>query len=122
MTDQITNALLAGIVTISADAVVCVDEAQTIIFFNEGAEKLFGYSAQEILGQPLEQLLPTRFRESHATLVHGFGRADTRARKMGERGQISGLRKNGEEFPAEAAISHVGEQGSQVYSVVLRDV
>ncbi|HZK77628.1 MAG TPA: GAF domain-containing sensor histidine kinase, partial [Gemmatimonadaceae bacterium] len=47
---------------------------------------------------------------------------DTRARKMGERGQISGLRKNGEEFPAEAAISHVGEQGSQVYSVVLRDV
>src|SRR4051812_7587373 len=122
MTDPITNELLAGIVTISADAVVCVDEAQKIIFFNDGAEKIFGYTAAEILGQPLEALLPERFRKAHATQVHRFGRSETRARKMGERGQISGLRKNGQEFPAEAAISHVGEEGNQVYSVVLRDV
>lgn len=122
MSDHITNELLAGIVTISADAVVCVDEAQKIIFFNDGAEKIFGYSADEVLGQQLELLLPVRYRASHASQVHRFGRSATRARKMGERGQISGLRKNGEEFPAEAAISHVGEEGNQVYSVVLRDV
>ncbi len=122
MIDQITNELLAGIVTISADAVVCVDESQTIIFFNDGAEKIFGYSAEEILGQPLERLIPERFRETHAGQVHRFGASATRARKMGERGQISGLRKNGQEFPAEAAISHVGEMGRQIYSVVLRDV
>lgn len=122
MSEYITNALLAGIVTISADAIVCVDEAQRIIFFNEGAEKIFGYAAEEIVGQPLERLIPVRFRDPHAAQVHDFGRSNTRARKMGERGQISGLRKNGEEFPAEAAVSHVGEQGEQVYSVVLRDV
>jgi PAS domain S-box len=122
MGDHITNELLAGIVTISADAVVCVDEAQKIIFFNEGAEKIFGYAADEVIGQPLELLIPERFRKSHSDQVHRFGQSGTRARKMGERGQISGLRKNGQEFPAEAAISHVGEDGKQVYSVVLRDV
>ena len=122
MNDPITDAVLAGIVTISADAIVCVDEEQKIIFFNEGAEKIFGYATAEILGQQLEILIPDRFRKSHSSEVHGFGDSNTRARKMGERGQISGLRKNGEEFPAEAAISHFGEQGNQVYSVVLRDV
>ena len=45
-----------------------------------------------------------------------------RARRMGERGQILGLRKSGEEFPAEAAISHLVAEGRKVYSVVLRDV
>jgi PAS domain S-box-containing protein len=122
MSDQITNELLAGIVTISADAVISVDEAQKIIFFNDGAEKIFGYTAEEIVGKPLEVLIPERFRESHAGQVHRFGQSTTRARKMGERGQISGRRKNGQEFPAEAAISHVGDAGRQVYSVVLRDV
>ncbi|HXV16737.1 MAG TPA: PAS domain S-box protein, partial [Gemmatimonadaceae bacterium] len=122
MSDHITNELLAGIVTISADAVVCVDEGQSIIFFNEGAEKIFGYQANEVMGKPLEMLIPERFRAPHAEQVHRFGKSATRARKMGERGQISGLRKDGEEFPAEAAISHVGTDGHQVYSVVLRDV
>src|SRR6476620_9635910 len=116
MSNPITNELLAGIVTISADAVVCVDESQKIIFFNEGAEKIFGYSEKEILGQQLEVLIPERFRAPHASLVHRFGQSATRARKMGERGQISGLRKDGEEFPAEAAISHVVNDGAQVYS------
>lgn len=122
MTDPITDAILAGIVMISADAIVCVDEAQQIIFFNEGAEKIFGYSSDEIIGQTLEQLIPNRFRGTHSAQLHEFGKSSTRARKMGERRQISGLRKNGEEFPAEAAISHFGKPGNQVYSVVLRDV
>jgi PAS domain S-box len=122
MSDHITNELLAGIVTISADAVVCVDEAQKIIFFNDGAEQIFGYGSEEVMGQPLEILIPERFRAPHAGHLHRFGLSGTRARKMGERGQISGLRKNGQEFPAEAAISHVGDDGRQVYSVVLRDV
>lgn len=122
MSDHITNELLAGIVTISADAVVCVDETQKIIFFNDGAAKIFGYASEEIIGQPLEILIPERFRATHADQVHRFGQSGTRARKMGERGQISGVRKNGQEFPAEAAISHMGDAGRQVYSVVLRDV
>ena len=51
--EAITDAILAGIVTISADAIICVDDSQRIIFFNEGAESIFGYSTHEIMGQPL---------------------------------------------------------------------
>ena len=118
----ITDAVLAGIVTISADAIICVDESQRIIFFNEGAESIFGYTVDEIMGRPLEQLIPERYRSTHASHVRRFGHSDVRARRMGERGQILGLRKNGEEFPAEAAISHLGTEPEKIYSVVLRDV
>jgi PAS domain S-box len=117
-----TDAILAGIVTISADAIICVDESQKIIFFNEGAESIFGYLPNEVIGQPLEMLIPQRYRASHSSHVREFGSSEVRARRMGERGQILGLRKNGEEFPAEAAISHLGPDGRAVYSVVLRDV
>ena len=119
---SITDAVLAGIVTISADAIICVDESQRIIFFNEGAESIFGYTVDEIMGRPLEQLIPERYRSTHASHVRRFGHSDVRARRMGERGQILGLRKNGEEFPAEAAISHLGAEPEKIYSVVLRDV
>ncbi len=118
----INDAILADIVTISADAIICVDESQRIIFFNEGAEVIFGYSTEEIIGKPLETLIPERFRPRHGEQVRRFGQAETRARKMGERGQISGLRKSGEEFPADAAISHLDGVAGKVYAVVLRDV
>ena len=120
--EAITDALLAGIVTISADAIICVDDTQRIIFFNEGAEAIFGYSSKEILGQRLDILIPERFRGTHHEHVRQFGESGIHARRMGERGQISGLRQNGEEFPAEAAISHLGAGNERVYSVVLRDV
>jgi len=122
ISETITDAILAGIVTISADAIICVDSAQKIIFFNEGAESIFGYPSEEVMGQSLERLIPARYRSSHASHVRAFGESPVHARRMGERGQILGLRKNGEEFPAEAAISHLGPEGARVYSVVLRDV
>jgi PAS domain S-box-containing protein len=120
--NAVTDAVLAGLVTISTDAIICIDESQRVIFFNDGAESIFGWSAEEILGQPLEILLPERYRPRHAAQVRQFGQSKTHARKMGERGQISGLRKNGEEFPADAAISHIDGEGGKIYSVVLRDV
>ena len=120
--EAITDAILAGIVTISADAIICVDDSQRIIFFNEGAESIFGYSTDEIMGQPLEALIPERYRGSHASHVRKFGQSPVHARRMGERGTIFGRRKSGDEFPAEAAISHLGSEGQKVYSVVLRDV
>lgn len=121
-TVAIADSILAGIVTISADAIICVDESQRIIFFNEGAENIFGYPAREIMHQPLEMLIPERYRATHSDHVRRFGTSGVRARRMGERGQIIGLRKNGNEFPAEAAISHLGSGSQMVYAVVLRDV
>ena len=115
--------LFSGLLAIAADAVIAVDEDQRIIFFNEGAERIFGWSASEVGGEYLEVLLPERYRAAHRGHVHGFGEAHGRARLMGERQQISGQRKSGEEFPAEAAIERVELTGGRsIYAAVLRDI
>jgi PAS domain S-box-containing protein len=114
--------LFSGFLAISADAVIAVDDEQRIIFFNEGAERIFGWTADEVGGKYLEMLLPARFRPNHRGHVHSFGAAHGHARLMGERQEISGLRKSGEEFPAEASIQHMQMGGRSIYAAVLRDV
>ena len=122
MPDPITRDILAEIVEIAADAVICMDAFQRITFFNKGAEAIFGYTPDEIVGQRIETLIPERYRANHARQVAEFGRSKVHARRMGERREIAGLRKSGEEFPAEAAISQVHQGDNVTYAVVLRDV
>ena len=117
-----TELLLADIVAISADAIICVDANQMITLFNDGAAAVFGWTADEVMGKPLDMLLPERFRGLHGGLVDGFRKSKHSARRMGERREISGQRKNGQEFPAEAAISKVNKGDTVVFSVVLRDI
>lgn len=118
-----SETLLAGILSIAADAIIVVDEALCIVNFNHGAEQIFGYAAPEAVGQPLDILLPERFRATHGPLVRAFGAGQGAARRMGHRREIYGRRKSGEEFPAEASISKLAlPDGRVVYSAVLRDV
>ncbi len=120
---RLSEAKLAGIISIANDAIISIDEAQRITIFNEGAEEIFGWSREEALGQPLDILLPARFREIHRRDVRGFAAGNIKSRRMGERRPaIFGLRKSGEEFPAEAAISKLEANGSRLFTVVLRDV
>jgi PAS domain S-box-containing protein len=114
--------LFAGLLAISADAVIAVDDEQRIVFFNEGAQRIFGWNAEDVGGQPLEMLLPERYRAAHRGHVHGFGAAHGRARLMGERQQICGLRRNGDEFPCEAAIQRIEVDGKNIFAAVLRDI
>jgi PAS domain S-box-containing protein len=122
MPNRITHDILAEIVEIAADAVICMDAFQRITFFNKGAEAIFGWTSDEIVGQRIETLIPDRYRSSHPRHVAEFGRSQVNARRMGERREIAGVRKNGEEFPAEAAIAQVHQGDDVIYSVVLRDV
>lgn len=122
MNNPLTNSILRQAVTISADAIICVDATHRITFFNQGAEQIFGYAIAEVVGQPLSLLLPERFRSAHAAHISAFGDGKMVARTMGERRTISGVRKDGTEFPAEAAIAHADTEDGQAFSVVLRDV
>lgn len=118
-----SEAKFSGILEIAADAIISVDERQRIVHYNFGAERIFGWAAAEALGQDLSFLLPQRHRGGHAQFVHGFGMASERSRQMGERRAISGLRRDGTEFPAEASISKlVLGTGERIYTVLLRDV
>ena len=63
----------ASIVAIAADGIISVDATQTILFFNEGAERMFGWRADEVLGRHLSVLIPDRFRGAHEGHIRGFG-------------------------------------------------
>ncbi len=113
---------LSGIVEIAQDAIITVDERQHITLFNQGAERIFGYTAPEALGQPLHLLLPARVVAAHAEHVTHFARSPDTARLMGERREILGRRKDGSEFPAEASISRLVHDKRTVFTAILRDV
>ncbi|MDV2995137.1 MAG: Sensor histidine kinase RcsC [Chroococcidiopsis sp. SAG 2025] len=119
---QNSQALFAGIVAIADDAIISIDSNQRITLFNSGAERIFGYSAAEAIGQPLDLLLPKRFAAAHRQHVDEFGQSPNLARRMGERREIYGYRKDGTEFPAEASISKLNLAGETVYTVYLHDV
>lgn len=118
-----SEAKFSGILAIAADAIIVIDDAQNIMHFNQGAEDIFGYKRAEIVGKPLELLLPDRYREAHAVSVQEFAAGSESARRMGHRRPVSGKRKDGSEFPAEAAISRLQVGDSErVFTVVLRDI
>lgn len=115
-------AALAAIVDIAADAIIALDDKFKIVRFNKGAEQTFGWSETEMLGQPLDRLLPMVSRAVHRGHVRTFAEGQTEARRMADRREISGLRRNGEEFPAEASIARVSIDGERTFMVTLRDV
>jgi PAS domain S-box-containing protein len=120
---RFSEARSSGIVSVSADAIISIDDHQRITLFNEGAEKIFGYSKAEVLGTSLDFLIPERFRAAHHGHVEKFTAAPESARRMGERGAaIFGRRKNGEEFPADVAISKIEVGGKRIMTVALRDI
>ncbi len=114
---------LNAIVSIAPDAIVSFDEARRILLFNGGAERIYGWSRDEVLGRPLDVLMPEGMREVLRARVQAFmdGEAASARTSAGEL-EVWGLRKSGEAFPAEAAISKVEVGGQRLFTVWVRDV
>jgi PAS domain S-box-containing protein len=120
---RLSEAKSSGIVSIAADAIISIDADRRIILFNKSAEKVFGWSSAEMLGKPLDILIPERFRAAHRRHVEDFTRGGSTTRCAGERGAaIYGLRRNGEEFPADASISRLSVGGTSILTASLRDI
>ena len=117
-----SEAKFSGIISISSDAIVSVDEEHRIVHFNKGAETVFGWKEHEIVGQPLDVLIPEDVRDRHGEHLRRFAAGPVVAKRMGERQEIFGVRKNGDRFPAEASISKLELGAQRLFTAVLRDV
>lgn len=113
---------MEGIIESAMDAIITVDEKHNVVLFNGAAEQMFGCSADEATGRPLDRFLPERFRETHRDHIRAFGQSGVTTRKMGKLGTVKGLRSNGEEFPIEASISHIAVEKRNFFTVILRDI
>jgi PAS domain S-box-containing protein len=117
-----SEARLHGILDSAMDAIITVDESQHVVLFNAAAEAMFGCAQNEAIGAPLAWFIPERFRAGHGEHVRHFGESGTGSRRMGGLRIVTGLRRNGEEFPIDASISQLSEEGAKFYTVILRDV
>jgi PAS domain S-box-containing protein len=114
---------LRGILDSAMDAIITTDADQRVILFNNAAEAMFGWTRDQALGAPLASFIPERFRRAHGEHVARFGATGTTSRRMGGSLRVvTGLRRNGEEFPIDASISQIDESGTRFYTVILRDV
>ncbi len=114
--------LAARVLAISADAIVTVDPQLRVSYANPSAEALFGYGSGELVGVDLGTLLPERFRAAHGGQIAQFASESQPARLMGERAEIVGLTRSGEEVPLEASITKVTLEGDVYFSAHLRDL
>lgn len=119
---QDSQSRMSGIISSAMDAIITVNDSQHVTLFNKSAEAMFGYRAEEILGQPLDQLLPEQFRERHRLHIQHFAKTGVTNRSMGRLGTLYGRRSSGEEFPIEASISQVTTREGKMYTVILRDI
>jgi two-component system cell cycle sensor histidine kinase PleC len=112
----------AGIVEFADDAIISIDDEHRITLFNESAERTFGYEAKEVLGQPIEMLLPASAGKGHRQKVKNFAMDPDAPQVMGEQRGLLGRRKDGTEFPAEISISKLEIAGKHIFTAILRDI
>jgi len=116
---------LAALLDSAMDAIISIDEGERIVMYNRAAEQTFGWSAAQVMGQPLSILMPERFRAGHGGHVRRFAATGVTARRKGQGGDgvtLWGLRADGSEFPMDASISQIDTDHGKVFSVIVRDV
>ncbi|ULA58299.1 MAG: Putative Hybrid sensor histidine kinase [Nitrospira sp.] len=112
---------LRSIVQSTGDAIILMDTRGNVAFWNSGAEKIFGYTAREIFGQPVTRIIPERFREAH---LQGVARvaAAGRLTMQADMFELVGLRRDGTEFPLEFSLAAWTTRSKLFITGIIRDI
>ncbi len=112
--------LTAAILDTTVDGIITINEDGCIHTFNKAAERLFGYSADEVIGENVSMLMPSPYREQHDGYIQSYLRTG-RARIIGIGREVTGLRKDGTTFPMELAVSETRDKG-RIFTGIVRDI
>jgi two-component system, cell cycle sensor histidine kinase and response regulator CckA len=110
------------ILSIAPDAIVALDDQLNITMFNQAAERLFGYGADEAIGQSADALLPARFFGAFREQALAFADSGGPSMQVVTADQLFARRKNGAEFPAEVYVSKLTEQDRTIITAIVRDI
>ncbi len=116
-----SNRRLRAITQSTNDAIVSTDSQGTIVGWNMGAERMFGYSEEEIVGQPVTRLLPEQFREQHPVSMRQVVNGGE-PHVIGKTVELVGLRKGGDEFPLELSLAKWQTADGVFFTAIIRDI
>ena len=116
-----TGEIQANVIDNAADAIITINEDHVIVGYNQGAEKIFGYTKDEVMGQDLSIIIPPPHKEQHREYVRRYI-ATRDAHVIGKHVQLSALRKNGEEFPMSISFSVADIGGNLYFTGIIRDI
>jgi PAS domain S-box-containing protein len=116
-----SRARLRAVVETAVDAIITVDERGLIDSVNPAAERMFGYTAQEMLGQNLRMLMPSPYREEHDSYLARYLRTGEK-RIIGIGREVWGRRKDGSTFPANLSVSEFHDRAQRLFSGILHDL
>ncbi len=103
------------------DAIIVADRDVNILFWNQGAQKIFGYTAEEVVGKSVTLLQPQRYRDAHRNGLERYW-ATGEAQIIGKTVELHGLRKDGSEFPLELSMSTWKSETAEFFSAIIRDI
>lgn len=116
-----SEAKLRAIVNTAIDAIITINESAQITFFNNAAEKMFGHTADEVIGQNVNILMPRPYHEEHDTYLANY--LNTGIKKIiGIGREVTALRKNGSTFPIELSLSEVQLDERRLFTGIIRDI
>ena len=118
-----SEARLAAILTSSTDAIISLDGELRISLWNDGAERLYGYTRREVLGASVAMLMPARLRDTYLSALKAFVSGPANWIRLGEpEFRCTCARKNGEEFEADAAVGKLDVSGELILTMSVRDM
>lgn len=119
---ETSQRLFKDILYAAGDAIVTIDQSRNILLFNEQAQRLFGYSSEEIIGKPLQILIPHEVQAAHEARISEFLSQPDHAKAMGRRPEVFGRRKDNSLFPADVSIAKTTNGDQILMTAVVRDL